>query len=277
MSAAVASGGAMRCRAQVATAAGDWPGGRRATRLTTLRSDAPVVLRPTRGDGGCAALDDAVHVCVAAGAAGPLGGDQFAIDVDVGAGTTLVLTEVSSTLALPGPRAEASRLDVRAQVGPDATLVWLARPVIAASGCDHTTDVHIDLAAGARLVVLEQAVLGRYGERGGLLRQRLRVTRCRTPLYCQDLRLGDAVAGSPVVAAGNRALGSLLVIDPTCSDDEGPGRVPPLPEGVALLRLAGGGRLVSALAGDTVELRRRLRAGAAALGPPWNQLASAVR
>jgi urease accessory protein len=274
----------MQSRAAVGTAERDSSEGRRTTCLTTLRSDAPLVLRPTRAHGveGCALPDDAAYVSVAAGAAGPLGGDHFRLDVDVGDGTALVLTDVSSTLALPGPHGGTSRLDVQARVGRDAVLVWLARPVIAASGCDHTTDVRIDLATGARLVMLEQSVLGRHGEPGGLLRQRTRVTRGRTPLYCQDLRLGDDVAGSPVVAAGNRALGSLLVIDPSVPDDDArhgvrPDRRPPLPEGAVLLRLADGGRLVSALAVDTVELRRRLRAGAAALRPPWDQLAPAVR
>jgi urease accessory protein len=277
MSTAVRSGGAMRSRAAVGTAERDWSTGRRTACLTTLRSDAPVVLRPTRAHGveGCAFLDEAMHVSVAAGAAGPLGGDHFCLDVDVGDGTALVLAGVSSTLALPGRQGATSRLEVTARVGREATLVWLARPVIAASGCDHITDVRIDLAPGARLVVLEQAVLGRHGEPGGLLRQRTRVTRGRTPLYCQDLTLGDDIAGSPVVASGNRALGSLLVIDPAGPDDGS--HQPPLPAGTAVLRLAGGGQLVSALAVDTVELRRRLRAGAAALGPPWDQLASAVR
>ena len=279
MSTAVRSGGAMRSRAAVGTAERDWSTGRRTACLTTLRSDAPVVLRPTRAHGveGCAFLDEAIHVSVAAGAAGPLGGDHFCLDVDVGDGTALVLAGVSSTLALPGRQGATSRLEVTARVGREATLVWLARPVIAASGCDHTTDVRIDLAPGARLVVLEQAVLGRHGEPGGLLRQRTRVTRGRTPLYCQDLRLGDDVAGSPVVAAGNRALGSLLVIDPSSPDGDISDLAPPLLEGAVVLRLADGGQLVSALAVDTVELRRRLRAGAAALGPPWDQLASAVR
>ncbi|MFP5348061.1 MAG: urease accessory protein UreD, partial [Actinomycetes bacterium] len=73
------------------------------TFLTDLRSHPPIVLRQTStGRIPCAdGTADALRVCIAAGAAGPLGGDRFRLDVRVGDGGSLLLTEVSSTMLLP--------------------------------------------------------------------------------------------------------------------------------------------------------------------------------
>jgi urease accessory protein len=67
------------------------------TRLSLLRGEPPLLPRRTgvRPDG-------AVVVHLVGGAAGPLGGDHLALDVEVRPGAVLEIRSVAATLALPG-------------------------------------------------------------------------------------------------------------------------------------------------------------------------------
>jgi urease accessory protein len=60
------------------------------SRLVELRSDPPLVLRATPAG---------LHLV--GGAAGPLGGDELALDITVGAGACLVVRSAAATLAQP--------------------------------------------------------------------------------------------------------------------------------------------------------------------------------
>jgi urease accessory protein len=209
---------------------------------------------------------DVARVCLSAGAAGPVGGDDLRLDVHVGSGSTLVLGQISATLLLPGADGAQSRITVRATVEARATLVWWPQPVIAAHRCNHLTDVRIDLGHDARLVMREEVLLGRHCEPSGVLRQRLRVHRGGKPVHVQDLELGSGTGRSPAVLGEHRALGNILVIAPE-----------PLPEATLLLDrqslvmpLARGGVLISAVGQDNLEVRRHLQAGLQMLGPQWN-------
>ncbi|RZU48987.1 UreD urease accessory protein [Krasilnikovia cinnamomea] len=71
--------------------------GRGGTRLSVLRGEPPLLLRRTGAAGGPAT----VHLV--GGAAGPLGGDDLRLDVEVGPGAWLEVRSVAATLALPGP------------------------------------------------------------------------------------------------------------------------------------------------------------------------------
>ncbi|MEU8796504.1 urease accessory protein UreD [Spirillospora sp. NPDC048819] len=248
----------MRAHARLSvTAEGD------RSRIGRLRSEAPLVLRPTiaarpstarpRVPGG------AVHVALAAATAGPIGGDRFRLDVEVGPGAALVLQGVSATLALPGPHGEPSYSDVHVHVAERGTLLWLPRPVIAARNCDHRAATRIDLGPGARLLAREELILGRHGERPGAVRQRLRVTLAGQPLYDQELAFGPGAPGwaGPAVTGGHRAVGSALLVDP----DAPPGGSPRPPAAdAATLSLGDDAVVISALADDAVTLRRNLDA-----------------
>lgn len=245
------------------------------TRVAVLRSQAPLVLRPTKpfaehpmpswqlGMPPC-------QVSLAAGAGGPVGGDQLSLEIEVCAGSALVLRSVAATVALPGPHAEPSRLQVTIRVGAGATLVWLPGPLIAAARCDHEVVTRIDLGAGARLLTREELVLGRHGEEPGRVRQRLRVCLEGRPLHDQRLHVGPHAPGwdGPAVTGGRRAIGTLLVVD--ASPDASLGRHDPRGGGsgrravpgddhdTAVMPLPGPGVLVSALAPDSLTLRARL-------------------
>jgi urease accessory protein len=234
-----------------------------------LRSDPPLVLRPAIAKGlkpWTTHADGLVRVSLAAAAAGPIGGDQYGLDVHVGPGSTLLLTEVSATLLLPGHDRASSRTDVRIRVGAGATLIWLPEPIIAATRCDHVNDVRVELADDARLLMREEIVLGRHGEPAGRLHQRVRVRCAGRPLYYQDLDVGGPTWTSPAVASDSRAVGSVLAVSPAWRH-----RSPPtaeLPGQTALMPLRAGAVLITALAEDNLSLRRLLTTGLTALGPP---------
>jgi urease accessory protein len=235
------------------------------THITRLRSEPPLTLRPTKlgrdeprelwnlGDGGAA------RVSVAAAAAGPIGGDQLRLEIDVGPGATLVLRTVGASLALPGPHGESSRAETTIRVAAGATVVWLPQPLIAASRCNHRAVTTMALDEGARLLAREELVLGRRGECCGSIRQRLRVTLAGRALYDQELCIGEADGwDGPAVTGGRRALGTLLLVDPALDPATRTASVGGAGVDSAILPLARAGTVVTALADDSLTLRRHL-------------------
>jgi urease accessory protein len=213
------------------------------TRLTRLRSDGPLAVRET---------GDAVYLVGAA--AGPLGGDELELDLEVGPGARLAIRSVATTLTLPGDG--ESRFTVRARVGEGGHLDFAPEPTVAAAGCHHRAVGDVELAEGATLRWHEELILGRYREAPGRHTNRIDVTLGGAPLLRHELRLDDpAIYSSRAVLGAARAVGSVVLVGP------GLVREPRTDEGLAVLPLAGPGVLVSATAGDSAELRRRLTAG----------------
>ncbi|MBI6628426.1 urease accessory protein UreD [Pontibaca salina] len=244
----------------------------RTSRVETLRSDGPLVLRPCHPKGPeplTQRRHDIARVALAAGTAGPLGGDRYALDVHVGAGSTLVLSEVSAMLVLPGAEGGHSHMSITVCVENGATFVWWPEPIIAAANCDHRHDVRIALAPNARMVLREEILLGRHGESPGDFTGRLRVTRDGAALYDQQLSFGpsaDGWDGAAVVDQG-RAVGSIIAVDPDWTDM--PPQATPFHKTAALTPLAGPGVAIGAVAPDSLALRRLLTQGLNELGPPW--------
>jgi urease accessory protein len=262
----------VRAVAELVAEAG--PGG--SLRLPVQRSQAPLVLRRTA---------DAVYLV--SGAAGPLGGDTLELRIEVRAGATLRLRTVAAAVALPGRYGEESRLTVTATVGPGARLEYLPEPTVAADGARHRTEVTVRLAAEATLLLRDEVLLGRHGERGGACRTRLAVDRDSArgwrPLLRHELDVSgtDAAGFGPAVLAGHRAAGTLLAVEPGEADELGGSGGASAASGasgagvagviggvsgaggvvepwVAVMPLAGPGVLVTALAHDTRVLRQRL-------------------
>ena len=228
-------------------------------RLPVQRSQAPLVLRRT-----------AEAVYLVSGAAGPLGGDRLELRIEVRAGARLRLRTVAATVALPGRDGQGSWLNVTAEVGPGARLEYLPEPMVAADRARHHTDVTVRLAADAALVLRDEVLLGRHGERGGACRTRLAVDRDSTrgclPLLRHELDLdgADEAGRGPAVLAGHRAAGTLLTVEP---DGSGGAEGREGDPWVAVMTLARGGTLVTALADDTRTLRRRLEQRESRLAP----------
>ena len=232
-------------RAEVLAEAG--PGG--VTRLPALRSLAPLVLRRT---------PEAVYLVSAA--AGPLGGDQLSLTITVRAGASLCLRTVAASVALPGPDDAESVTTVTVSVAAGGCLEYLPEPAVVADNARHATDIRVTLAEGASLVLREELILGRHGERGGSYRASLRVDYAGRPLLRQFLEVSgtDDAARGPAVLAGHRACGTLLRVGQGQERADTGAATRPGPQAAVMPLPAGPAVLVTALANDAVTLRQRL-------------------
>ncbi|GAA2341525.1 urease accessory protein UreD [Streptomyces kunmingensis] len=244
----------VRSTARVA-ARGDGRGG---TALPVLESEGSVALRRVRGAGA-----DEARVLLVGAMSGPLGGDHFTVEARAEQGARLHVGAVAATLALPGQAKGEARYDVRLTVADGARLDWLPEQLISAGGSDLRVTTRADLAPDARLVLREEQVLGRVGERPGRLTSRLTLYRAGRPLLDQELACGPGAPGGwdgPAVLAGHRALGQLVVVRPEFATDQPSATVLDADGSAALTPLAGPAVLVTAVAPDALRLRRILDA-----------------
>jgi urease accessory protein len=219
------------------------PDGRGGTRLDRAYGEAPLLVRET-GPG---------RVHLVGGAAGPLGGDELRVDLEVAAGARLVVRTVAASLVLPGRG--RSHLHVTAVVA--GQLHWQPEPIVAVRGCDHLAESTVELSATATLYWQEELVCGRHGEQGGDLVLTTTVRRDGRPLYRQDLAVGPGTPGAcgPAVLGSGRTAGSVIEVDPRYAQRPALPRVCP---GGALMPLAGPGYVATAVADHAHDLRRAL-------------------
>ncbi|MEU2736674.1 urease accessory protein UreD [Streptomyces sp. NPDC007095] len=227
--------------------------GRGGTALPVLEGEGPLALRRTRASG------DEARVMLVGAMSGPLGGDRFAVEAEVGEGARLHVGSAAATIALPGQAKGEARYDVRLDVSGGGELRWLPEQLISAQESDLYVSSRVELRSGARLVFREEQVLGRVGEQPGRLASRLVVRLDGRPLLDQELSCGPGAPGGwdgPAVLGGHRALGQLVVVRPEFEPEPPQARL--LGEYAALMPLAGPAVLVSALAPDALRLRRVL-------------------
>jgi len=226
------------------------PDGRGGTRLAMLRDEPPLLLRRTG--------PSTVHLV--GGAAGPLGGDRVTLSIRVGPGAVLRIRSAAASVALPG--SGTSTLDIMVVVGAGGTLDWQPEPLIAARSCDHAVSSTVELDEGASLVWRDELVCGRHGEPPGDAVLATSVSLGGQPLYVHQLAVGPSAPGwdSPFVLGGGRAVGSLLVVDPSFAGGAGPA-TRSLGPAAAVMALAGPAVLVQAVGTDLREVRRLLAAG----------------
>lgn len=227
------------------------------TRLAVLHGEPPVLPRLT-GEG---------RVHLVGGAAGPLGGDDLLLSLEVGPGATLRVGTVAASVALPGRDGARSRVRVAATVADGGCLIWVPEPLVAAARCHHHASSNVDLAGDARLVWREELVCGRYGEEPGDAVLSTVVRRAGRPLYRNELRVGPRAPGwdGPAVLGGARVAGSVLVVDPSWFDGNQPAaRL--LGSDAALLPLAGPAMIAVATGADAHNVRALLNRAMAELG-----------
>lgn len=167
------------------------------------RTEPPVALRRT----GAARL----HLVHAGG--GPLGGDDLQLRLGLAPRTRLAVHSAAATVVQPGTDHAPTAWSLLADVGDHAGLVYHPEPTIV---CDHAilhSRTHVNLAIGAWVVLREEVVLGRHGERGGHYRGDLRVDIQCEPLVAHTTVLDgtDRDLRGPGGSGGARVLGSLLV------------------------------------------------------------------
>ncbi|WP_292832883.1 urease accessory protein UreD [Microbacterium sp.] len=153
---------------------------------------------------------DTMTANVAMAAAGMvlLGGDHVHVEIDVGPACTLTIEDVGGTVAYPGTR---SSWTLDARIGADATLYWRGLPFVVTDGADVERSSSFALKSGARAVIRETLVLGRYGEQGGRLVSALSVSDPGGPLLLERLE-ADGAAPEPGVLGGNRVLDAVIAV-----------------------------------------------------------------
>jgi urease accessory protein len=213
----------------------------RGTVLTRLRGEPPLLLRQTG--------PQTVHLV--GGAAGPLGGDELQLDIEVGPGATLFVRTVAASIALPGPK--PSRMQVNAVVGAGGSLYWLPEQLVAASKCRHAAVSNVDVANGASLIWRDELICGRHGEATGEATMRLSATYAGRPLLRQTLAVGLHDWASPAVLGGASSTGSLLQVNGELC---GPAVLGP---GAVRSALTGPATLTTAVAPDAHRLRELLK------------------
>ncbi|WP_333768918.1 urease accessory protein UreD, partial [Streptomyces sp. IBSBF 2435] len=186
--------------------------GARGTVLPLLASAGPLALRRTR-----APRDGWARVTVVGAMSAPLGGDRLRIEVEVAAGGRLTVDSAAATVSLPDREGRPAFYDVLLTVGEDAELHWLPEPVIAARGSDLRMTTRVRLAAGARLLLREELVLGRHAEPSGHLTTRLTVDHDGRTLLDQSLAAGSGAApgwDGPAVLGPHRTISQFLLVPP---------------------------------------------------------------
>lgn len=154
------------------------------------------------------------RVLLAASAAAPLGGDELALDVDVGSGATVDVGSVAAGLVWPGPTAAWSSQTTSCTVAADGHLrLWL-EPTVAVAKSRHRSSTTVQLDRTATCVVAEEVALGRRGEPCGHLELRLRVERDGAVLVDHGETFGPDVPGaaSSVSVGAARHTCSLVVV-----------------------------------------------------------------
>jgi urease accessory protein len=227
------------------------------TVLTELSSGGPLVLRRTGVRGPVAT----VHLV--GGAAGPLGGDHWRLDITVGPDAVLRLRSVAATLALPGAGGAASSMEIHVEVAPGGRLDFAPEPLVAVTGARHRSVARIRIAAGGGLVWREEIVAGRSGEPSGGVATSWYVEHDGKPLLAQDLAIGPEAIGwsSAAVLGDARAIGTMLFAGTCVTQAPAPGPIEPMGTTTsAVAALAGPGILITAFGPDPGAVSRFLDA-----------------
>lgn len=166
------------------------------------RSVPPVVLRPTGAD--------RVHLVHAAG--GPLGGDDLALTLRLGAAGPLRVRSAGATVVQSGPA--PARWSVTADIADGALLDWAPEPTVVCDGAELRSDIRLTVHRGGAAIVREEVVLGRAGQRGGRYRGGLCVAVDGEPVLAHTLLLdgADPALSGPAGGGGARSMGALLVV-----------------------------------------------------------------
>jgi urease accessory protein len=180
------------------------------TRVSRIGEGGPLRVRLPRSPG--AALE-AVLVNTGGGIAC---GDSFAIDIEAGAGSELVVSTTAAEKIYRSDGPEAT-IAVRLALGAGAKLDWLPQETILFDRARLRRRFDADLAADARLSCFEAIVFGRgaSGERvdEGLIEDRWRIRRDRKLIFADTLRLDGPMAGlldRAAIGGGARALATFL-------------------------------------------------------------------
>lgn len=170
---------------------------------------------------------DGVPEAVTLNTAGGLtGGDRISFEIEVGeAARALASTQAAERVYRAASGAEPAEAMLKLTLGPGARLDWLAQETILFEGGRLRRRYEIDMAADARLLMVEPIVFGReaMGETvaTGSYRDQWRLRRAGALVFADALRVETPVAGRlgrKASLAGRRAAASLLYAAPDAED-----------------------------------------------------------
>jgi len=236
------------------------------------------VLRSIRGGLHFAARETGPGVVHLVGtAAGPLGGDEVTIRVQVGAGARLAVRSAGATIVQPGRPSPDSRLTLHLDVADEAELDVGCEPTVICHGAGHESAAVIELTGSGQVRLLEQVLLGRSGEPGGSWVGRTRLTRDGVPQLRHTLRSTLITgSGSSISTGSSISMGGSINTNSSISSGDGTrvistllwsGAEPAVAATAgtaAAMPLAGGGLLVTATGHTLIATAHDLRAAATA-------------
>ncbi|WP_187429786.1 Urease accessory protein UreD [Roseobacter fucihabitans] len=197
-------------------------------------------------------------------AGGITGGDDFTLSATAGDGSHLCVTTQAAERAYRSQPGQTGHLGTRLKVAADARLDWLPQETILFEGCALRRSLDVDLAAGARFLMVEPILFGRraMGEELHDVRfeDRISIRQAGDILYRDGLSLHGDVAAMlerPAIAGGAGAMASIVFVTPEAEGHLAPVRDMLGPKGGASLLRPG--VLVARLLGeDGYGLRKTL-------------------
>jgi urease accessory protein len=147
-------------------------------------------------------------------------GDRMTIAVEAGPGADLLVTTAAAEKVYKS-EGDTTALDVTLRLGASARLDWLPQETIMFDRARLARRLDVEMASDASLLLFEATVFGRVAHEErvetGFFEDRWRIRRDGTLVYADTFRLSGALAtrlGRPTVAAGARAIATLLYIAP---------------------------------------------------------------
>lgn len=109
-------------------------------------------------------------------AAGPLGGDEYFIDINIEDGASLTLGSIASSIAQPGtPASKPSKISLKISLGRSSQLRWVPQSLILIKDSYLIQKVEIYCQPNSILKFGDSFSFGRYQEKSGRLEQHIKI------------------------------------------------------------------------------------------------------
>lgn len=207
-----------------------------------------------------------LQVLISGSCAGPLGGDQYTVDIDVGAGAALEFTSATAAVALPSSDRQPSRITTHIHVDTGGRLIWAPQPTICGGDSRHHTTTIIELGQDAGLIYRETLLLGPHGMPPAEAVTHIRATLNGKPLWDHETALGKDIPGGtgPAITAEAKVLQQTLLVRPDLWWHTGTHDIPAqvLAPGSCLLPLESGPALLINVLAKHVEEATQISAKA---------------
>lgn len=202
------------------------PRARGQVRVSAKRRGAASVLDDLAMSGSMKLLfprsdSDALDAMLINTAGGVTGGDRFFIEAQAGTGAEMTLTTQAAERAYAARGEAAGRIETHLAVADAARLNWLPQETILFNDMNFARSLSVDLAPGARFLMVEPLIFGRVamGEvlRSGCFQDRVSIRRAGQLVYLDGVRLAGDIAAQMEGAStmnGAKAMANLVFAGP---------------------------------------------------------------